>query len=320
MADVEETDGGSQKAARKRSPSYPFISLSAALDRLKEFNENFGRISPPADRVYLAWGFVGDTSQAQQTLAALKSFGIIEYAAVGKKRSVSITGDARTFLRAQQESIKADIVRKLALHPQVFQKFWREWGATRPPDEICLDQLVLEHRFNENTAPRFLNVYDATIAYAGLTESDKVTGLSDDDGGEVPPPLDVKVGDLIQIEIDGELKLPRPAKIRGKTMRGGAEWVFIDGTESGFPLKQVILEQSAPHGTPSDFSSPPVLPIESKPEEQKAGFREDKASLDEGEVIFRWPETLSADSVADLEYWVKGIINRAKRRAGIGES
>ncbi|WP_352953338.1 hypothetical protein [Mesorhizobium sp. M1322] len=44
-------------------------------------------------------------------------------------------------------------------------------------------------------------------------------------------------------------------------------------------------------------------------------MREDKASLDEGEVVLHWPENLSADSVRDFEYWVEGIIRRAKRRA-----
>jgi hypothetical protein len=48
-------------------------------------------------------------------------------------------------------------------------------------------------------------------------------------------------------------------------------------------------------------------------------MREDKASLDEGEVTLLWPETLSRESVEDFEYWVKGIVRRAKRRAGMPE-
>lgn len=38
-------------------------------------------------------------------------------------------------------------------------------------------------------------------------------------------------------------------------------------------------------------------------------------SLDEGHAILYWPETLSAESVADFEYWMTGIVNLAKRRS-----
>jgi hypothetical protein len=42
-----------------------------------------------------------------------------------------------------------------------------------------------------------------------------------------------------------------------------------------------------------------------------------KNSLDEGEAVLIWPENLSADSVHDLEYWLTGVLQKAKRRAGI---
>jgi hypothetical protein len=49
------------------------------------------------------------------------------------------------------------------------------------------------------------------------------------------------------------------------------------------------------------------------------GMKEEKNSLDEGEAVLIWPETLSADSVRDLEYWLTGVLQKAKGRAGIKE-
>ena len=118
-------------------------------------------------------GYKGDTSQAQQTLAALKAFGLVGYNGSGPKRLVSISEDARTFLRAQQESIRSGLLRKFALTPKWIAHFWPIWGNERGPDEICLDTLVLFNKFNENAAPKFLSVYDETIDYAGLSKSDK---------------------------------------------------------------------------------------------------------------------------------------------------
>jgi hypothetical protein len=47
------------------------------------------------------------------------------------------------------------------------------------------------------------------------------------------------------------------------------------------------------------------------------GMQEEKNSLDEGEAVLIWPENLSADSVRDLEYWLQGVLRKAKRRAGV---
>jgi hypothetical protein len=171
------TSQNSEKPTRERSPSFPFIPLKTAIERLTEFEAKFGRAEPTADRSYLAWGMKGDTSQAQQTLAALKAFGLVQYKGAGPKRLVSISEDGRTYLRAQQESVKKEILKRIALRPKWVGHFWSQWGADRIPDEIRLDTLVLSHRFNENAAPTFLKVYDETIAYAGLSTFDKVIGV-----------------------------------------------------------------------------------------------------------------------------------------------
>lgn len=163
-----------ERKKNERSPSFPFIPLKTAIDRLQEFELKFQRQEPPADRVYLAWDMKGDTSQAQQTLAALKAFGLVEYKGGGPKRLVAISDDARTYLRAQQDSIKKEVLKRLALKPKWIAHFWNIWHTDRVPDEMRLDTLVLTHKFNANAAPNFLRVYDETIAYAGLTDSDKV--------------------------------------------------------------------------------------------------------------------------------------------------
>ncbi len=168
---TEEPNG--KGAPRDRSPSFPFISLKAAMVRLMEFDQKFGRQDCPADRAYLAWGYKGNTSQSGQTLAALKSFGLVDYKGSGPKRLVAISEDARTYLRAQQDIIRSRLLKQFAMKPKWIAFFWPTWGNHRGPDEICLDTLVLTHKFNDNAAPTFLSVYDETISYAGLSESDK---------------------------------------------------------------------------------------------------------------------------------------------------
>ena len=170
---------------RDRSPSFPFISLKTAIERLVAFEKYFGRHPAPANRAGLAWGMKTDSSQANQTLAALKAFGLIDYEGTGAERKAHLTDDARTYLRAQQESIKQEVLKSAVLKPKQTKRFWKMWGADRPPSPVCLDELVLKYRFTENAAKTFLSVYDDTIAYAGLTDSDKVLD-ADENGDDTP--------------------------------------------------------------------------------------------------------------------------------------
>lgn len=78
-------------------------------------------------------------------------------------------------------------------------------------------------------------------------------------------------------------------------------------------MEQVRVEQSGQQ-QPTRIT-PPILAEERAP--LKPGMHEEKNSLDEGEAILIWPEELSPESVQDLEYWLMGILRKAKRRAGI---
>lgn len=171
------------KAPRERSPSYPAISLKAAFERLQQFSAKFGRHPAPYKKSGLAWGMKEGSSQANRVLAALKAFGLIEYKGSGDNRIVALSDDGRNFLRAQQESVKSDIIRHAALRPKSIAQFWPIWRDDRPLDEICLDDLIMKHGFNDQAAPEFLKVYDDTIAYAGLSDSDKINDDEDDERG-----------------------------------------------------------------------------------------------------------------------------------------
>src|SRR5438477_7215546 len=94
------------KPKRDRSPSFPFIPLKTAIERLEAFEKHFGRHPTPANRAGAAWGMKEQSSQADQTMAALRSYGLVTYDGMGPKRTVSISEEGRKYLRAQQEGVK----------------------------------------------------------------------------------------------------------------------------------------------------------------------------------------------------------------------
>src|SRR5260370_31765859 len=99
MAKAAETKP--EAKARDRSPSFPFISLKMAIDRLVAFEAYFKRHPGPLDKAGLAWEMKPKSSQAFSTLAALKSFGLIDYQAAGSGRVAALTADGRTYLRTE---------------------------------------------------------------------------------------------------------------------------------------------------------------------------------------------------------------------------
>lgn len=161
---------------RDRSPAFPQVPLGEAVDRLVAFEKHFGRHPAPLDRAGAAWNL----KQCGDILAALRYFGFLEYVGTADARQVAITDEGRNLLRAQQESTKREIIQRAALRPKEIAKFWPIWGSDRPPEDVCLDELILRNGFSVRGAPLFLASYDATIAFAGLATTGKITPDSAD--------------------------------------------------------------------------------------------------------------------------------------------
>jgi hypothetical protein len=158
------------KGKRDRSPAFPAIPLGEAVEKLAAFEKTFGRHPAPYDKAGMAWGL----KQAGDYVAALRYYGFVEYVRTGDERQIAITDPGRNLLRVQQESMKQALLREAALRPKEIAKFWGLWGADRPPDAVCIDQLMLRNGFSERGAPLFLHTYDGTIAYAKLAQGDKI--------------------------------------------------------------------------------------------------------------------------------------------------
>lgn len=184
MADSEMSNPAT-KPKKDRSPAYPFISLKAAVERLIALEAKFGRHPVPALKAGIAWGIKPESSQSAQILAALRSYGLIEYTGSNANRVAALTDDARNYLRAQQESIRNQILKTAALRPKAISTYYAKWGRGRPIDEICLDELVLKGAFTESAARVFLRVYDDTLAYADLTDGDKMPIVSEETSEEL---------------------------------------------------------------------------------------------------------------------------------------
>lgn len=68
------------------------------------------------------------------------------------------------------------------------------------------------------------------------------------------------------------------------------------------------------------FFKPGALVPPLKDEEPVApGIASERKQLDEGYAEIRWPDEIGKDSFEEFEYWLTGVLNRARRKAGIGK-
>jgi len=178
----------------------------------------------------------GGTSQALQTIAALRAFGFLESQKAGSGVQLMLTDDARTYLRAQQESVKREVVRRAAIRPKQIEAYWMDWGSDRPPDPVCLDQLVLRGGFTPDGASNFLKVYDATIAYVDPAESDKIPADRVDES--VPPAKEDPAVSHHRATSQPQRPTPPPRERDEVRMMEGERVVF---TEEGQPSQYLKL-------------------------------------------------------------------------------
>lgn len=120
------------------------------------------------------WGYSAKSSTAQQTLGALKHYGLVES---GKGRVWLSQRALRILLDSRESSSEKDqAIREAALYPRLFKKIWDAHGAELPSDATLRTNLLLSEGFaSEEAATEFIAKYKETIRFAKLTESANIS-------------------------------------------------------------------------------------------------------------------------------------------------
>ena len=189
-----------RRRTQGRSPPFPFIPLGRAVERARELEAYSRGHAVRAASAATAWGYKPTSSGGLQTTAALKGFGLLSEMP-GPEKRVQLTEMARKLLRNPPEPVRLELLRKAALAPKVINEYWGLWGGDRPPDDDCRWALQEERGFTPDAANRFLSVYDATLSYAGLTDSAKVSDMETDEYGDIDAevgPVEAKPSILVE--------------------------------------------------------------------------------------------------------------------------
>jgi hypothetical protein len=301
------------KKKRTRSPAYPYVNLETAITRAREFYSKEQRNAANITVATKHWGFVEDSSNGAQTIAALISFGLMQDEGSGEKRTVRLTQDAlRILLDIRPDSTeRAELIKRCALAPKIHKQIWDLWGTNLPSDAQLRHSLLFEWDtpFNENSVDYFIAEYKATISFAKIGESDKV-GEEGGKGGAVDEKYIPKVDDYVQWEHNGVLGFSEAKRIREITPDG--LYAYVDGQHGAVPAAEIIKGE-APKGKSllASFVAgerigvlPPIKTMQEYVVPLADGAR----------AVFQWPTSLTVEDVEDLKDSLK-ILERKMTRS-----
>jgi hypothetical protein len=304
-----------------RSPSYPNMSLAEAIEAVRKIEHNYR--SSKVDRVAGAKliGYSGLSGPANQALAALAQYGLVERAGKGEMR---VTPRALAILHPDNDAEKMESLRQAAFEPALFAELHERYPNMLPPEDGVVTYLNRKG-FNQNAIRPAVKSYLQTLLFlkeVGASESRgpeqrKAAESGQSTDGPKGPNFGVaSIGDLVQWEIDGVLQMERPMRVRLIDTIDGRQYVAVEGSETGIPMDQVIVQERA-------AASPPDRPrfaIEApKPKVEQGttlpeGWKEERLIDDGGEeILIRYRGEPSLERYTFIRDYLDFKLSRMKK-------
>lgn len=172
-----------QESRKKdRSPNFPFINLEAAVDRAKAFYEEERRGAAPVPRVAKHWRYSSSSSGLLQTIAALKSYGLMVDEGSGQERKLRLTEMALRIIldNRPDSSERAELVKRAALNPSVSSDVHGNWPDGLPSDDTLNHSLIFERGFAPQNAARAVKILKENQRFALLFRDENASSLDAD--------------------------------------------------------------------------------------------------------------------------------------------
>jgi len=176
---MSETDSlSARKAKRPRSPSYPGITLEQAIERARVIYEKEGRNSPPFEAILEHWGYSPRSGAGSVVLAALRKYGLLVY----EGQTARLSDLALTILWHEDDTEeRQEAIKEAALKPTIHAELWRQYDTV--PSEATLKLELRRRGFAETAIPEFINIFRSTLAFAQLTETDRLPDKNGEGSG-----------------------------------------------------------------------------------------------------------------------------------------
>lgn len=171
--------------ARVRSPNFPVISLSEAIERIERIYQKEQTV--PAERETLAQhlGYSGMNGASLKVISALGKYGLLEE--TGDKQ-FRVSPLAMAIMHPSSDQEKEDALREAANGPALFQKLNTQFEGRRPSD-TNLRSWLLRNGFGTSAVDSVISAYSETMdLVGGIEDVYKAPEAKQDDA----PPLQAR--------------------------------------------------------------------------------------------------------------------------------
>lgn len=232
-----------------RSPSYPSMSLRDALIAVGKIESVYR--STPVDRETAAKliGYSSLSGPAAKALAALAAYGLFDRAGKGEAR---VTARATAILHAASEDERRLHLLEAASEPPLFSELRDRFAGIAVPPESGVVTYLNRQGFNPNAVRPAANAFLETMRFVEELKASESHGpktIEDvESSGSKGTSSEATfggaaIGDLVQWESQGALQFPKPLRVRSISEDG--EWVAVEGSQTGIPMSEVIVESKA---------------------------------------------------------------------------
>lgn len=162
---MDETTDGELSVKRDRSPSFPYLKLSAAIDLAKKLHGAAKQSEVRLSSIAPAWNTTPASGALMKYAAALQAYGLIESSGSNQGRKVRLTDSARRILEDTRPGVKESLGSEAALKPRLIAELFSQWGRNRPVDDIAKSALQFDYNFTPDATRRFLGVFDEALEF-----------------------------------------------------------------------------------------------------------------------------------------------------------
>jgi hypothetical protein len=247
------------KLKKFRSPPYPMFDLAKAVERAKDIYSKAQQHPVGVNVVSDAWGMKSSDGKVWRAAAALIQYGLMQDSGTGQTRKFQISDSAKRIIvdNDPNSQRRKEAIKTAALSPMIHKELWGKYKSMHGlADAVILNYLMLdraeagESPYSDAAAAEVLNTYRATLAYAGLTDSDMVpqsSGVKSSDGeagGGLRSLNKINVGDLVKWTSGGVNQFD--ARKVSWISEDGAHLRVI-GSTTGIPMNEIEkVKMSAP--------------------------------------------------------------------------
>ncbi len=221
--------------ARARSPNYPQIGLSSALDLTRRLWSASGKSAVSKAEIAAAWSYKGVSGPVRARIGALRHYGLM----AKEKGGLKLSGLAVVLMAHPEDSSEyQEALRRAGSNPTFFKTILK----TRPTakDNTLRAYLIANEGFSERGAKQFIEAYRDTVKIAQLDSSEY--NYSEDDSNDdmstkhsflppslaqkSPPPLPGMKEDTYTLD-EGRVVLQWPKQLSPESYEQFIDWLQL---------------------------------------------------------------------------------------------